>query len=113
MKRTRIITLLVVLALALSVVAPAFAYEPQSRIPWRQLAEMYSAALGLPVWGFFFCDVNTGQSYFTLFPEYSYMWREWPDWLRQEAIDYWNSLPPTNLQYGHCRGGGGVNLSYP
>ena len=116
MKRTRIITLLVVLALALSVVTPALANgNSPARLPWRELAAILNwFYLGdVYWWGFFVCDVNTGQTYWTYFGSYPEDWREWPDWLKQEYIDIWNSLPPINLQFGPCRDGNGVNQTYP
>ncbi len=107
MKRTRIITLLVVLALALTVVAPAFAYEPAARIPWRELAEYLSWLLGpgTGVWGFFVC-YNEAETYWGLLlstpPEF---WRELPDWLWDEYIDFFEDS--TGLTFGPCRNGKG------
>ncbi len=110
MNRTRIITLLVVLALALTVVAPAFAYEPEARIPWRELAQLLSAITGLHFWGFFFCapDDETyiyfGPSDF--FPPLGGDWREWPAWLQDEWKDNWNDT--TGTTFGPCGHGSGV-----
>ncbi len=102
MKRTRIITLLVVLALALTLVAPAFAYEPAARIPWRELADLLSALTGYHWWGFFFC-YNENETWGGIFYDTSFDWREYPDWLVDEYIDYFNSLLPGMLYFGHCR----------
>ncbi len=110
MNRTRIITLLVVLALALTVVAPALAYEPQARIPWRELSQLLSALTGLHFWGFYFCAPD-GETYAVygipsdVFPPGG-DWREWPDWLLDEWKDYWNDTSGTT--FGPCGHGSGV-----
>ncbi len=105
MKRTRIITLLVVLALALTVVAPAFAATEPARLPWRDLAEFYNVLFG-GAWGFFSCGgegtVFEGENFVWYFFGF-YDWREWPDWLRDEAIDYFNATNPYGDTFGHCR----------
>ncbi len=105
MKRTRIITLLVVLALALAVVAPASAATEPARLPWRDLAEFYAWFFGLPAWGFWTCGGEgtafEGDNWQWAF--WSYDWREWPDWLKDEAIDWFNANNPYGDTFGHCR----------
>ncbi len=105
MTRTRIITLLVVLALALSVVAPAFAATEQARLPWRALAELFNWLEGDPWrhWGFFYCFDDETYWYLFHWPE---NWREYPDWLLDEYKDYWNDV--TGTTFGPCGHGSGV-----